>query len=323
MNRTDPDSAAIARAFRQACITELEALKPGNVGVHAAGHGMRVEDFLHSAEHSAEFIARDEARVGTRVLRSVRATRQAVGCNTNLGILLLCAPLARAAEVGRDRCIDLRTALGEVLRELDREDAEQVFRAIRLAAPGGLGRSDRHDVHQPARVSLREAMAVAARRDRIAYQYPHDFHDVFAIGLPVLNRELERRGTLPGATTGVYLNFLASFPDSHIMRKHGTAIAARVQRGASERLATYNALDAPDHTEALTAVLLAFDEQLKTRDINPGTCADLTVATLFACQLQALLTQNSAVSPLRAALNTRRGARAEAETPSLVAQSTL
>ena len=67
--------------------------------------------------------------------------------NTNLGILLLCAPLAAAAERGGT---DLEATLAGILKNLDRGDAEQVFRAIRLANPGGLGEVPRYDVRGPA-----------------------------------------------------------------------------------------------------------------------------------------------------------------------------
>ena len=39
-------------------------------------------------------------------------------------------------------------------------------------------------------------------------------------------------------------------------------------------------------TEALLPKLLAFDRSLKETALNPGTTADLTVATLFAATLQ-------------------------------------
>lgn len=310
---------SIALAFRQACEAELEALKPGNVSVYSAGHGMSVDDFRRSAECTAGIIAWPGLGVGARVLRSVQATRQAVGCNTNLGILLLCAPLAKAVESGADRGFDLRQVLLRVLRELDQHDAERVFQAIRLAAPAGLGHSDRHDVRQPARVTLLEAMTVAEQRDRIAYQYSHGFEDIFATGLPVLRAALDHGVSLPWATAGVYLNFLASFPDSHIMRKQGAEVAEQTRREASEILAMYNKRTNPK-TRVMS--LLAFDKQLKDRGINPGTCADLTVATHFAGQLQDLSEQNLTASPSRAALNTRGCTRADAGMLSLVSQAT-
>ena len=89
--------ATVAELFRLSCRAELEALKPGNVHIHAEGHGMTVADFLRSADAAAPCIAAAGAPVGTRILRAIEATRTAVGQNTNLGIVLLCAPIAAAS----------------------------------------------------------------------------------------------------------------------------------------------------------------------------------------------------------------------------------
>src|SRR5262249_31547453 len=88
---------AIAAAFTAACHDELDARKPANVHVFAAGHRMTASDFVRSAEAAAGPLARSSARVGARILDAVEATLAAVGTNTNLGIILLCAPLAAAA----------------------------------------------------------------------------------------------------------------------------------------------------------------------------------------------------------------------------------
>ncbi len=72
--------------------------KPGNVSLHSAGHDMRAQQFLDSARASAPALFDPRAGVGARIEAAVRATRAVAGCNTNLGILLLCAPLARAHE---------------------------------------------------------------------------------------------------------------------------------------------------------------------------------------------------------------------------------
>jgi triphosphoribosyl-dephospho-CoA synthase len=57
---------------------------------------MTVEDFRISAQQSAEPITRAANGLGERIYYAVKATREAVGCNTNLGIILLCAPLLLA-----------------------------------------------------------------------------------------------------------------------------------------------------------------------------------------------------------------------------------
>src|SRR5262249_26137295 len=169
-----------------------------------------------------------------------------------------------------------------VLQDLDVQDADDAFRAIVRASPAGLGHAARHDVFAPATVSLRDAMAEAADRDRIAQQYASDFADVFTVGGPVFAQALAASDDRRLATVSVFLTFLAAFPDSHILRKHGADMAERVRRSATalQSHAQARCLD-----DALPA-LLAWDTELKAAGINPGTSADLTVATLFAHRLR-------------------------------------
>jgi len=276
-----PLGRVVSDAFQAACLAELEALKPGNVHRHAPGHGMSTLDFERSAAAAASLMGDPRLSVGARILAAVEATRRAVGCNTNLGIVLLCAPLAQAALRQRTGQ-GLRDALVEQLAALDVADASLAFRAIRLAAPGGLGSSARHDVQNEPTVTLLEAMREAASRDRVARQYVTGFADVFRIGVTRLG-SLRARG-LPEswAITGTYLAFLASFSDSHILRKFGRASAGTVRQKARE---LDHRIRAGESTSSLSADLLALDGALKSRNLNPGTSADLTVASHFAATL--------------------------------------
>lgn len=277
------DPALVGKALRDACLIELQALKPGNVHDYASGHGMTVADFERSAEVLATVFAEPGLTVGARILRAIEATRAAVGCNTNLGIILLAAPLAEAAlaEGGGD----LRSRLGRVLANLQISDAEQAFQAIRLAEPAGLGRSGRHDVRQAATVTLLEAMAEAASRDLIARQYATDYRDIFEVGVERLRRALSRWHDEPWAAADVYLGFLADAPDSHIVRKYGSEKAEEVRRRAEMPAARLRAADDP---ETVKPELLEFDAALKAEGLNPGTSADLTVGSLFAGRLEDL-----------------------------------
>jgi triphosphoribosyl-dephospho-CoA synthase len=268
----------IEAAFRAACEEEIRALKPGNVHSWADGHGMTTRDFLRSAEAAAGPLCATGSGLGRRVLAAVRATQVAVGQNTNLGIVLLCAPLAMAAEAGGH----LRAEVRQVIGAAGVADTALVFQAIVLAAPGGLGSAARHDVHAPATVPLLEAMAEAEARDRIAGEYVTGFAEVFETGLPAHAQALERWGDRDWAAVAVYLRFLASGPDSHVVRKLGPTIAKEVRRAAGEM---EGALLAHNDPEAAVPALLAWDGDLKRRGINPGTCADLTVATIFAGRL--------------------------------------
>jgi triphosphoribosyl-dephospho-CoA synthase len=268
-------AAAIEAFFVAACRAEIEALKPGNVHIFSPGHGMTAEHFFASAEASAGPLCTPGKAIGERIYDAVAASFAAVGMNTNLGIILLCAPLAAAAE--RNATGSLQDRLAHVLRELDTADTESVFAALRLANPAGLGTAARHDAHGPADVTLMVAMAEAADRDLIAAQYVRDFDDVFVTGWGALADARTCGLTPPWSTTAVYLSFLAAFPDSHITRKHGAAAALQVQHEAAEINTIFQAEGAASQN-----ALLTFDARLKAQQRNPGTSADLTVATLFA-----------------------------------------
>ncbi len=268
----------IATLFERACLAELDALKPGNVHRFAPGHGLRVEDFEASARAAAPAVARPGAPLGVRILDAVAATRAVVGTNTNLGILLLCAPLAAAAE----RSEPLREALAIVLAGTDHDDAKRTYAAIRLARPGGLGRVEVADVAAEPDVPLLEAMRLAETRDRIAWNWTHGFADPFEIGIPLLAR-LEARGwSGPWALAGLHLHLLSRIPDSHVARKHGRATAEALADAARPLAARLLAAADP---ESLSDELLRFDAELKAAGLNPGTTADLVVASAFAASL--------------------------------------
>lgn len=287
------DRSTIEAAFLDACHAELQALKPGNVHVHAAGHGMDTAHFERAAAAAAPFIADPMRRVGARILGAVGASFAATGLNTNLGIVLLAAPLAAAADAAEGPQ-DLRARLSHTLDTLDISDADQAFQAIVLANPAGLGRAESEDVARPPNVTLREAMALAEERDRIARAYVTAFDDIFTFALPRLAAARQATESESLAVTTLHMHFLASFPDSHIARKHGPAAAEAVR---AEATAHARALAAEAHSEAWER-LLAFDASLKARGLNPGTTADFVVATLFADRLAGRVRPPGIHSPL-------------------------
>ena len=274
---------AIAQSFLDACLAELEALKPGNVHRHGEGHRMRVADFVASAEAAAPLIGQKGLPVGKRIRLAVEATRRAVGQNTNLGIVLLSAPLAQAAL--DQRLGGLESRLHRILQDLTVDDAREAYRAIRETNPGGLGAAPEHDVRSEPKVTLLEAMRAAEARDRIAWNYAHGFDDIFRLGLKWLAHAQARWSEPEWAASRVYLGFLAHVPDTLIERKFGERIAARVREEARPIESSLTECQAP---AAMMAPLAAFDLALKGRGLNPGTSADLTVATLFAAALIAL-----------------------------------
>lgn len=269
----------LAAAFKYACLAELEALKPGNVHIFADGHGMTVQHFLRSADVAAPAICTPAARVGQRILLATQATMAEVGCNTNLGILLLAAPMLQAAQRAGGQFS--MAQLQVVLQGLTVADAQAAYAAIRLANPAGLGQSGQHDVHQDVQVTLLVAMQEAAVRDRIAWQYAHAYADIVA-ALDYY-RQCQQRWQRPAwAASAVYLRFLATLADSHVARKYGADLAEQLR---AEALPHWQALEHSDNPKTLQGPLLAFDRALKLRQLNPGTSADLTVATLLLSRL--------------------------------------
>ena len=140
-------------------------------------------------------------------------------------------------------------------------------------------------------------MMMAADRDSIARQYACAYADVFDAGIAALESVMRERGggaDIEDAMLAIYLTFLSRWEDSHIVRKHGRPVAQSVIAEAQHwrMLALTHGLR--DYAEQLAT----WDASLKRRGINPGTTADLTVATVFvaACCNPALVTRcNGAV----------------------------
>jgi triphosphoribosyl-dephospho-CoA synthase len=279
----DPIAERLAHgraAFLWACALDVAVRKPGNVSHASAGHGMQAEAFLASAEASAGPLFARGLPVGERIEAAVAATRGAVGCNTNLGILLLCAPLAAALERlvdGPPDSAGLQGALHAVLADLDVDDACAAYRAIAHANPGGLGRSDEQDVAAAPTIDLRATMALAADRDTIARQYAEGYADVFDCGLNALRVARRSSASLAAVVQSVFLRFLAAWPDTHIVRKLGPGPAQSVTADAAAWLARFDC----DPEAGESPAFAEWDEALKAAGINPGTSADLTVCTLF------------------------------------------
>ncbi len=266
----------IAAAGQLACLLEVSAPKPGNVSPERHFHDTRYEDFLASAVAIGPALgAAGERPLGATIRAAVDATLRWTGSNTNLGIVLLLAPLARAA--AREGA--LRDNLAAVLAETTVADAAETYEAIRRARPGGLGSTTAEDVAAAPSVTLRDAMALAAERDTIAREYTSRFALTFEVGVPAL-AEARRRGLpWPDATVECFLALLSAAPDTHIARKLGRVEAERVAARAREVVAAGVA-----GSTARRAALASLDQELRdprnTR--NPGTTADLTCASLFA-----------------------------------------
>ena len=274
------DGLHVARAAQLACMLEASAPKPGNVSPGRPFADLRYEDFVVSAIA----IGRPFEDIGTRpigetVRRAIESTLEWAPSNTNLGIVLLLAPLARARiGVDGDSNSVLRSRLCDVLSETTIDDAREVYAAIRLARPGGVGTAGAQDVAGEPTMTLLEVMRLAADRDSIASEYATGFELTFTIGAPALERA--RRDGLPwdDAIVETCLALLARKADTHISRRTGTDAAEQVSKralavldeGGVRSMAGRRAIDDMDRSM-----------RDARNSLNPGTTADLTTAAIF------------------------------------------
>jgi triphosphoribosyl-dephospho-CoA synthase len=267
-----------------ACLFEASAPKAGNVHPAASFDDMRYEHFVVSSCLIGPILAgATQKEVGELVLEAVRETRAAVARNTNLGTLLLLSPLAKAACVQVSGSLQARTS--QVLRSLKPSDSRQIYQAISLAQPGGMGRRDKHDLSNMPPEDILSAMSEVATFDAVARQYTTDFADVFQRLVPWFHEELERRSDVCEAICHLQLRWLAHEPDGLIVRKLGAEFGEAIRGRAHAVLKDVANVESrlADHPSSL-----AFDNYLRAdgHRRNPGTTADLISATLFVCLLE-------------------------------------
>ena len=267
-----PAAPALPALVRRACLAEATARKPGNVHPGASFPDLTYDHFAAAAEIAAATLpAAGEIGVGRAVLDCVRATVAACGTNVNLGVALLLAPLCAVP-----RGVPLADGIGTVLADTTVADAAAVYEAIRLANPGGLGEAADQDVRGEPTVTLTEAMALAADRDRVARQYTSGFEDV--------RRDAERvveywPGGWEPTVVGTFLARLLFTPDSHIVRRCGRAEAERVRERARTAFQRQEQFVRDPALKSITRLDRYLRAGAPRR--NPGTTADLTAAALF------------------------------------------
>ena len=276
------EQLSIGQCATLACLLEVTAPKPGNVHRGADFEDMTFLDFVLSAAAIGPVMDRaGQGGVGQTVLDAIHATRRMVRVNTNLGTVLLIAPLAA---VPREQT--LPDGIAAVLASLTARDAERVYEAIRLTNPGGLGKVEQMDVADRPPDDLLLAMRAAAHRDLVARQYGNAFQDVFDVVVPSLCRGQEAGWSLTDAVIYTQITLLSQFSDSLIERKCGREVAQRVSGLARGVLAAGLPGD-EDYLQALSDL----DFWLRTdgHRRNPGTTADLIAAGLFAALREGLI----------------------------------
>jgi triphosphoribosyl-dephospho-CoA synthase len=272
----------------------------GNVHPAAAFADLSHDELVAAGEAIAAAIDRARAQpLGRTILDAVAASRRVTRSNANLGIVLAIAPLAAIPD---GTPLSPAAAAG-VLATATPDDARDVYAAIALAKPGGMGRRDEWDIAGPAPASLLDAMHAAADRDQIARLWARGYEPLFAGPVADIAGEIDRGLSLGAAIERGHLMQLAREPDTLIARKHGLAAARDVSARAAAVLAAGHAWPAAGHAwpaaaghawpaaadhawpaaadHAWPAAAAELDRFLRAHAMNPGTTADLVAAALY------------------------------------------
>ncbi|QDV49217.1 triphosphoribosyl-dephospho-CoA synthase [Gimesia fumaroli] len=252
-----------------ACLMEATARKPGNVHPEASFPDLTYVDFVKSAAVIAPILAHTTPdKIGTTIRECISETQQVIPSNSNLGMVLLLAPLVA---IPCEQTI--AAGIDSMLDQLTVQDAREVYEAIRIAKPGGLGKTESEDVATEPTGTLRNVMCLAADRDSVASEYTHAFRITLESSIPALQEFWNQDADWEKAVIRLQLRLMSEFPDTLIARKCGLEEAA--ESAARARAV----LEAEDYTASLSQ----FDAWLRQNgnQRNPGTTADLIVAALF------------------------------------------
>jgi len=308
-----PDDKAehIAKCLELAILFEISADKPGNVNLITGFEGTRYEHFLASAvaatpwfELAAERgIAVSQGRVqvsdvgvGRLIMECVRDVNAwQKGGNTLLGTIILLSPIAVAAGMTsalKENVFEikmLRENLKCVTESTTSDDAVNIYEAIKIANPSGLGKAPELDVNDSSslnrivkeNISLYQIFQIASTYDRVCFEWVNNYPITFDVAYPYLMKQL-KTGTINGAIIHTFLRILAEYPDTFIARKVGIEKAQEVSSDAKEIL-QLGGIDTPEGKKRLSE----FDLKLRKdgNHLNPGTTADIIAAALALCIL--------------------------------------
>lgn len=306
LNRAKQISEYVSGCLQFAILLEVSAYpKVGNVHRTADFEGTRYEHFLASAiaiapsfrqaaEHgilvSRHEMNLEEVAVGKIIKDAVEgmATWQHGG-NTLLGSIILLSPVAISAGLtfakGKFSIAKLRKNLRSVVETSTAEDAANLYDAVNIAQPGGLGKTHNLDVTDVTsrkrilseHISLYDVFKISAPWDSVSAEWVNDYHITFEIGYPFLVNQLELTGDINTVTVHTFLKILSEVPDTLIARKEGIDTAKAISTEAQGVLELGGLT-----TSKGKKSLQQFDQKLRdpAHRLNPGTTADLTSAVL-------------------------------------------
>ena len=273
----------VKMAFEYACKLDVFSIKPGNVLIDYPAYGMTHKDFLQSSMACSDIICEHNMDIGEKILESVKASIDVVGCNTNLGIILLCVPIVEAIYLDKDHKFK-QSNLKIVLDGINIEQTKTIYKAINAANAGGMGFKDKFDLksRKITDFKLIDAMKFASEYDYIAAEYSTYFNCIINNIAINWRNNFRLMNDAECATTATFLQQISLNPDSLIARKYDLNTAKQVSERFKSLAEDYCKLKNPN---ILNNKLLLMDSELKIQGLNPGTTADVVVASIFLNRL--------------------------------------
>ena len=295
------EAKEIAKLAQIASVLEVSGWpKPGNVHRTRSYDDMVIQDFAISAvvigdtmeevaTQAKEIDDLKNAELGKFILQAVNETNRWIETNTNLGIMMMCIPIAASAAISNS-FDEIQENVGRLMDATTVEDAVNLYDAINVADAGGMGDQEEFDVmSEKAKDELRannqtmfDVLAISAPWDRLASELTTKMPVCFEIGFPTFTdfwNTCDDVDVINKATVLTFITILSQIPDTLISRKYGDEIAESVSLKAKEILKFKD-------DDSFVEKLLEFDDYLYEKGYNPGTTADLTAASIFLSYLK-------------------------------------
>ncbi|MFX0056875.1 MAG: triphosphoribosyl-dephospho-CoA synthase [Candidatus Heimdallarchaeota archaeon] len=216
------------------------------------------------------------------------------GGNVLLGHILVLTPLIAAAVIclrmNNKTLKGFKDNLKRVIQGTTVQDTINLYEAIKICNPGGLGKIDKYDITnensieelKADEITLRDIFEVSKDYDLISSEYSTGFVIILNEGLKYYFESYNQFKDINIATVNTFLKLLSEHPDTLIIRKSGLESALSVSKMALKILKKGGI-----STKKGLKMCYKFDKniQKKKGKLNPGTTADLVAGVIFTTLL--------------------------------------
>ncbi|MFX1435697.1 MAG: triphosphoribosyl-dephospho-CoA synthase [Promethearchaeota archaeon] len=216
------------------------------------------------------------------------------GGNVLLGHILILAPLAVATincmKKHQNTISDLKSFLNKIIENSSVNDTINLYQAIRLCNPGGLGKIKKYDINNEKSfndlkkddINLKKIFKFSEEYDLISLEYSTGYNLILDEGLPYFVKTYNQFKNINIATVNTYLKLLSLNPDTLVIRKSGLESALYISKAASNIL-EYGGISSEKGLKST----MELDNELQIKDgkLNPGTTADLISGVIFCALL--------------------------------------